>query len=616
MKVFDRLLGSVVSLPSSVQSGRYLIQEALVTLNGRIELSANDILFSDGGRACNIGSVAGNFMVKEETESEKSDAADRERAIMAIVKKLEDASPLDVSPLLPAELSEIATLLDLEKLLSDVLSQGHLQEIARKPRMNLRYEARITPLSRAKKISGNALSVLATRSVDWQKRTISGVIPKRVLALFSDDELLLYENKVFTQLLNRLDRHLRVRIRQIGRLQYQYDKAQNLNNSQAIYHALRTNLCTLWGQALGNKKSLEKMMGENEDILAELKTLKRQLSSLRESNLYRSVEKDAYVPEQLRNTNILQHDQHYRHLRPLWLEYQKAQTNIGSSPSEIFCRERSIQISYVEYIGLIIRRGFDDMPLARKVGVDIFEFSGKQTKIQQRHHCWHIELEENQLVFVPFLNASEPFPCIVENHQIRIPIFCHGEEVVESVEQYFYLKDSDIRPLFINPMGFYGEEKLRSIIEIWLFRPIFRSFAEPVTKIPKGLLDWFVKNSIGRSSGDHLTFVEQLSDKSITSVEDFLKTAPANEETKDLILKRIYALSNLGHCKVCGEAASFESSEQREGKSGFKATCQSCGITWILGNESGKRVARYSLKSRENIVDGFEYTGRWHLEVT
>lgn len=614
MKVFDRLSGNIEALPKNVQSGRFTMQKD-ATLNNQIKLTSNDVLFSDGSKFCNVDEFSGYFIITERSEAELGDIADREKAIVAIVEKLKNFKRSDISPLFPAELSEIANLLEIELLLSNVLSQGHLQEIARKPRMKLRYEARITPLSRAKKISNNALPVLANRSVDWQKRTISGVIPKRVLALFSDDELSLYENKVFTQLLKRLDRQLRTHIAQISRLQYQYEKAQKLNNAEEIYHALRTYLCALWGKALGDESSLDQMIAANEMILTKLKNLRSQISRLRESNLYREVAKDDYVPEQLRNTNILQHDQHYRHLRPLWLAYQKTQLNIGNTAFDIFHKERLLHIAYVNYIGLVIRRIFDTMPLVREVDLDTFDFSGTQIKIEQKQSCWHIHLDGSQLVFVPLMYYAEPLPCNIQQHQIRIPVFCHGEELYSPIERYFYAESSADHPLFINPMGFYAEEKLRSIIEIWMLRPMFLSFGEPIAKVPKEILRWFEQQGIGQSSGDQLILIDQLTDKNIELIKEFLKNSSANVETKDRIRKKIHTLSNLGRCKICGKKGTFDSGRHSDGKSGFKATCPPCSMTWMLAFESGKPVARYSINGNEKVANGFENTGRWRLEI-
>ena len=75
--------------------------------------------------------------------------------------------------------------------------------------MDLRYEETVTEVSRARRLSQwNVYTHLASHSECWQRQTLSGIQPKRVLARFSEDDYAIYENRVYARLLDSLDNYL------------------------------------------------------------------------------------------------------------------------------------------------------------------------------------------------------------------------------------------------------------------------------------------------------------------------------------------------------------------------------------------------------------------------
>jgi hypothetical protein len=70
--------------------------------------------------------------------------------------------------------------------------------------MDMRYDEELVDISRAKKIANNAHRHLAIHSETWQQRTLVGIHPKKILARLSEDEIAIYENKVFVSLLDKL----------------------------------------------------------------------------------------------------------------------------------------------------------------------------------------------------------------------------------------------------------------------------------------------------------------------------------------------------------------------------------------------------------------------------
>ena len=74
----------------------------------------------------------------------------------------------------------------------------------RRPRTHLRVEVERTPVSRARRSPVQAASYLASHTEDWERPTLSAVIPKRILSVVRDDEYDIYENRVAARLVDNL----------------------------------------------------------------------------------------------------------------------------------------------------------------------------------------------------------------------------------------------------------------------------------------------------------------------------------------------------------------------------------------------------------------------------
>lgn len=362
MRVWDRYLGQEVVLPERVAPGRYrLIKPAC--LNGGIHLKAGDLVFSDGREDCNLDEEDRIFEIPSKEHS--ADLELLSPAITTLGQLIRERGEIGLSPLLPAKVGDLAELTHLDKALQEHLQ--HLQEINLRPRLNMHYEAEVSPLSRAKRIAPGAVTRLASHSEDWHRRTFSGIQPKRILALFSEDEWAIYENRVFARLLDKLDKYLTKREDEVRRLEETYQGALNLGKSEHLDHRLRAALCRLWGESVSDDKTsqLLALAGRTVDTIRRLgKTVK----VLRQSDLYRHIPRNAHVPEQLRDTNILQHDPHYRHLRTLWLLHQTEVAKAEANPEELHERNRRLFEDYVLYVGMLVRRVLLENTLIKAVG--------------------------------------------------------------------------------------------------------------------------------------------------------------------------------------------------------------------------------------------------------
>jgi hypothetical protein len=80
--------------------------------------------------------------------------------------------------------------------------------------------------------------------------------------------------------------------------------------------------------------------------------------------LYSLVPPASVVPAQVHRTNILNHDPHYRHLPPLWEKLKDDREDRLLPPEERLARQLQLQLAYVSYVGLVIRRRLSGMVCA------------------------------------------------------------------------------------------------------------------------------------------------------------------------------------------------------------------------------------------------------------
>lgn len=266
------------------------------------------------------------------------------------------------NPLVPNSVFDSETQLKpLEKMLQEVIEKGHLHHIAYNPRMDMRYDEELVDVSRAKKISNNAHRYLAGHSETWQQRSLVGIRPKKVLSKVSDDELLIYENKVFAQLLDKLRFYVASRLNDLIQQQSNLQAALNLGDSSETYYKLSHELCELWADNLTADET-ENILSQLEETILYNQQLLSTIKKLQSSGLYVQIPPPhRKVADQLHKTNILNYDQHYRHLNRLWstLYEQKNKTPSFKEKIESYWK---FQYEYAEeYSLLIILKAFSSL---------------------------------------------------------------------------------------------------------------------------------------------------------------------------------------------------------------------------------------------------------------
>lgn len=609
MRVFDRYLGVNVPLPQEVEPERYQLLKC-TTLNGDIELNEGAILVSDGRERCSFGHEFNHFFVARPKGSgeEESISSLVTRSINTIANRFRASPSIRLSPLIPSDMAELAELNELDKELIRVIESGHLDEIARRPCFSMKYEADMMVVSRVQRMAPGAVDRLAAHSEDWHRRTISGVLPNKLLALLSEDDWSIYENHVFVRLLDRLDSYVRNRLSETEQMHEKYREALDLTSSESIDYRLRRHLCELWGDAM-TTVSTEEALQSSEQAIQSLRQVKHRIGFLRQSDLYKRVPRSVHVPAQLRHTNILLHDQHYRHLRTLWHLHQIRGADKESRPREVFEANSRALADFTTYIFMLMQRVLASIRQVKNTQPDYneFIFAGMKGAIIQTNQIVILKLAERELAFVPTLCIVHCQMPLCHDGSGRILVNCLGDfprnRQVDSGST-----NSDDVSLEINPFDFYCEEKLRIVVERFLWTPVFAAYGCTIGPMPLNSLRWLDEQSIGITSGKAWRLIKPPTSDKKFKLLDWLTEAGINQETKGMINLAINRLEALSVCRHCGN----DSIDFVPRSDAFMAVCPECNTEWGIYHEDDKRVVRMTPKGVK--LGDFQKYGSWFLE--
>jgi len=358
--LIDRLTLQTVKnkdIPLPFIASRYKASAELV-LKDHSNFLAGSILAEDG---------TGRFKFEDQSficgkAEDDQDQQLVELALLQIAELVDIDNAEFPSPLLPSRLfDEKGNLNELELLLKDVLNEGHLHEISRRPRFDMRYDELVLPVSRTKRLAGSAERHLASHSECWQKRTLTGIQPRKIKGLVSEDEFNLYENCVYVRLLDRLENFLAKRIREIDTLTEILIDALDIEGSEQMNYRLSRKLFSLWGETFQTDAAA---IGALDMLEATREILRKEHKSVRgliQHKFYRQIPKSAQIPGQIEQTNILSHDQHYRHLPKLWNTLRKQKHSENLTPQETLEKNIKLQHAYLSYCGVVIFRAFQEL---------------------------------------------------------------------------------------------------------------------------------------------------------------------------------------------------------------------------------------------------------------
>ncbi len=574
----DRLTGKPLrDLPEKVEPGRYWAGSTGLTLNGHTP-NFSGILVEDEGQRCQLNDQVRSFVLPSQI-----DVASTELLFKAISTLDADHQQADslISPLMPAAIvDDQGHLQPFEEQLLEVVSKGHLHRISQRPRLDMHYEDEVTDIARARKLSKGALVHLASHSECWQRQTLSGVIPRKVMARFSQDDFGIYENRVYARLLDKIDRYLRVRLSTLGSLHATLEQAMEFYKSADINHRLAHAVCDLWGMTFGDQSKTSKASKLLNESLEELQKLHKTIRQLQQSGLYTLVDRNARIQSALHRTNILSHDPDYRHVATLWDLLGRTQGSVVVTAEERFRRNQQLAQAYSSYAGLVIRRALQPYLGGKKQGI----WGGRTLQLRQNGLEWELlstgagsSEDEVILTVVPWLTTGTPSEqAMPSNRFIAWPAI--GQDLPEDAFSGQWVP--------LSPSDMYCEERFGLLVDRTLQRLLLENYGQPLEKVPTVVLR--LAEALPGFRVDlqakTLQLKEMLAGGPINELQEALKSANALRLGTDL-LRRNEEISALQICPVCRKKVRLIFQDSF----GFKASCEECKTDRYLRGQKAQR---------------------------
>lgn len=506
------------------------------------------------------------------------------------------------APLVP-DIKDQGYLQPLEKAILQRL--GHLQEVCLHPRDQLRREEERVPVSRAHRVPSRAFETLAAHPEDWLRRTLRGVAPKRVVALISEEELDLYENRVAARLVDHLRHYLRLRLQQLEKIRLLMEQANDLSERMSDAH---------WGAALRTSQLLGDLFEDHQGLKAlkrtreQLEQLDLTLHQLETSRLYRHVPRQATVSVALRPTNILISDQHYRHIALLWRTWVRfgrltrtpAQLAADQRHWQCFCRlavMRALELLKLEPIALPGTQ-LDALSVPLPNPLRVIGKLGTLTLTVHPDGTLQLEAEDVASPLWLWTEVPEEAARVKRRGDHRFLVAADGHSEGERIP--------------VSPLDLYSVERVMGAIQFWLLARRFEAYpvqVEPpdaLKQVAGSLLEplrkaewlrvkeegqgtrrrwWLELQSPPKENGRSVPILlESLTSQRLEGRPGVTASTRAHEtpipwRTLEAPLQQGLArLQRLRICPVCQAEASAKRFQARGDT--FACTCESCESRW------------------------------------
>jgi hypothetical protein len=287
---------------------------------------------------------------------------------------------------------------------------GHLTEVCGRPQTHIRLEPERLITARARRFDRNVYVRLASHTVDWAQRKLTGVQPSHVLAQVREEQWDLYENRVAVRLIDALAIWLRGRLSDVQRIlndvlgevnKHTVSGDANWRRSQRLYQ--------IWGGA--SDATAQQTLAEQ--TRKRLENLLYRVLGLMDSPLYRAIPNRAQVPPGLRMTNLFSNHDHYRGVARLWDEWSRHHAQPPLSPSQLYRRHQRLIRGFDVWCLLLIVRGLrqlccelfdEDLERQLAPGCDI-KLQGGYRLTWQWDGIRLLDGDQPRIRFVPLLHA-------------------------------------------------------------------------------------------------------------------------------------------------------------------------------------------------------------------
>ena len=599
----DRFTGAaVIELPSPAMEGRYSVTRP-ATLGGHTPLQVGDVLVGDGTAGCQVGEAIVAFSVEDLGKRDATRAALCADAVRSIARRADEKGLAAACPLLAIDLASEVRPTKLEVMLHAVVAKHHLRAIEESPHIEVEYTDEVTPVGRARRLSTRAAVHLASHSEFWQQRTFTGVVPREVLARFSNDRYAIYENVVFSRLLDRLEHVLDGRWQRLNELRANLEAGLNFQVAhRSSFHRFYSRVCELWGEVYRGDAA-EEGLDAAEQCLVEVSKLLDHIRTLKRGRLYALIPAGSPVSGVVVRTNLLMHDQHYRHLPRLWDEAKVDQAEKLPTEAETARQRMHLQGDYSKYVGVVLSRAL----LKHGILLGRSRRGSATASLANSGSDWLLTHSSGAtLLFVPCWSAAALDSSIQATAGM---IVC----VPELKETLAFIGDT--LPAFarVSPLDLCVVERMGVVVDQWLGGCAGRDYAQSLSKVPSAVTEEFKdwnRKAVEVEGSSVRILAPGTSAERMRALSVALRTGSA--QTVEALTNAFEAVCKLSTCPECGNEGVREAGRQRT----FWATCSepSCQSSWGVQLQGTRRKFRLEPRNAESLQE-FVAVGRSRFSI-
>jgi hypothetical protein len=555
MKLYSRVAGEwhKVDDGTTLASGLY----ALTDKEKQI------VLFDDGTGKLQLDSSNLNFTIDARAQDDKTDGIEAYDIIFDAIEhinvKFKDQSLSFFSHLLPPEITNFIAPTDLDQAIKKGFDSGVFQSINQRPRMSMRYDVELLATSRVKRYASNYQAHLVAHSECWQQRTFTGIIPKKLKAQVSEDEIKIYENIVYARLIDHLLRYLAGAQARIQQILDVIAKFSELEAQGSAHHYIRQ-ISKDWGRAFA-----ECDLGELEDKsyhqMNFVMSYRSKLIQMKSAELYRSIPANLQVSVALKSTNILMHDDNYRRLAQIWRAWAKISAKKRLSPKQLLEKKQERLLMYADYVVTVVQQIFDNLSWSSNQSMTEFSISDV-VNIEIKHTepgVWCFDYKDCTIMRI--VASVEPL------HSVNLKDIDNTINFIITPQVTSLQKHKNIVEL--SPLNLKGKESLARLIVKCIWRWILDVFIQKIdSKQPTQITSMLSTNGVIHTP---LTVAQA----------KLLSLQPDNELTRLITLK--YAIGKFIRCCPNCQKQAEERLFTINSNGYFKGQCidKSCDSVWV-----------------------------------
>ena len=613
---YDRLTGRP-GAPSDLLPGRWNVPAGVaLRMNGAACRGGDRLTPARSNRSWRLGTDAGPIdpaLVPDD---------DVARAVLDVthpwVRRADWDALATASPLDPA-LSADAGLSDFEQRAIEKVV--HLQQVCWDPRDQLKTVTELLPSHRVRRAAPDAERHLAAHSEDWANRSPVRIRPRRLRALVPQEDLDLYENRVAARLRDRLDDLCTSRIRTLSRRLQEIQALEDYTSDVRGHHRLRNRVATLWAEATDGDDP-QARVSALEATVAELQRLRRKLSHLRDSPLYRGVPSTARTSGFLEATNLFTEHEHYREVGALWRELDTLQQQDTLDPQRHHDRWQELCLAFDVFVRLLLVRTLHESGYTPASPSSTFSPGSGPLTLRGPRGTLTAQCGADGILTLTSPRSHTlrvtPLPAALDHVGApprAFPDFLVPREHPSTAHAVVYLSNgrgdaSDRRhlpeghvPVGVSPSLLLSSERLAHVVGAWIAGATFTVYP-PAVDVPAALAEEIGAGPEGWApDGPRSAKLLRLpAPGAIDALTDHLRqfarraTNRGDRNDRDAAIERLVdevdaaraTLDALHACPVCRQMAPPSNFTPREAGC-FECRCPSCGATWGLNATSDGR---------------------------